>query len=423
MSSNKQFIKDVFWNISSYTIPILIAIPMFGVLARSLGVEKFGVFTLLLTVFGYASIFDLGLSRAVVRSISINKASKILVLEYLYTSISTIIPISLTFSLVFYLCAPSIVSLLNISDAIFVDANKSLELMSLAFFPLLTFSVMQGYYEGLEKFKTASIIKIQTSILLSVLPVLCVWYHPSLQSAVFGLLLARIYAFFISGYIIYKENKTVSVAYFDRDKFYELFEYGKWLVITNIVSPILTTVDRFVLSSIGGANKVAFYTGPSEIVSRVLIIPGIVTRTLFPKLARGVGKDLEKRLSLIFFSMMLIIVIGLIIFSKLIIVTWLGQEYAQASTTLQILSIGLFFCSLAQLPYTSIQASGHSKVVALIHAFELIPYITLLYFCVEKYSYIGVAVVWSIRMSVDYVLLYVIDRIIKKRSYINSRVN
>lgn len=43
-----------------------------GFIARSLGLEKFGLFTLAYALVGYAGIFDMGLSRAVIRAIAIN---------------------------------------------------------------------------------------------------------------------------------------------------------------------------------------------------------------------------------------------------------------------------------------------------------------------------------------------------------------
>lgn len=48
-------------------------------LARSLGPERFGLYTLAIALVGYASIFDAGLTRAVIREISYfrNKDSEI----------------------------------------------------------------------------------------------------------------------------------------------------------------------------------------------------------------------------------------------------------------------------------------------------------------------------------------------------------
>ena len=70
-----SLIKNSVWNLGGFIIPTLIAIPSLGLLARYLGTEKFGLFTLAFAIVGYASIFDAGLTRAVIREIAINRNS------------------------------------------------------------------------------------------------------------------------------------------------------------------------------------------------------------------------------------------------------------------------------------------------------------------------------------------------------------
>lgn len=69
--------KNTLWNISGYIVPSLIAIPSLGILARTLGTTQFGIFTLSLAIVGYASIFDAGLTRAIVREISVNRYNEV----------------------------------------------------------------------------------------------------------------------------------------------------------------------------------------------------------------------------------------------------------------------------------------------------------------------------------------------------------
>ena len=65
---------------------IIIAFPFFGWLARTHGIELFGVYTIILAIFGYASILDLGLSRGVIRVIALKKNQS----SYISNLISTV---------------------------------------------------------------------------------------------------------------------------------------------------------------------------------------------------------------------------------------------------------------------------------------------------------------------------------------------
>ncbi|HCQ7757992.1 TPA: oligosaccharide flippase family protein, partial [Citrobacter sedlakii] len=64
-------IKNSLWNVAGYIIPAIITVPALGILGRVLGAETFGIFTLAMAIVGYASIFDVGLSRAVIREIAL----------------------------------------------------------------------------------------------------------------------------------------------------------------------------------------------------------------------------------------------------------------------------------------------------------------------------------------------------------------
>ncbi|MEM8144999.1 oligosaccharide flippase family protein, partial [Morganella morganii subsp. sibonii] len=68
-----QLIKNSIWNLLGYILPAIATIISFGVIGRTLGLELFGIFSLILAVIGYSSIFDLGLTRSVIREIAIYK--------------------------------------------------------------------------------------------------------------------------------------------------------------------------------------------------------------------------------------------------------------------------------------------------------------------------------------------------------------
>ena len=65
-------LKNSTWNILGVVIPSLIALPTMGVLSRKLGIEQFGLFTLAFAIVGYATIFDAGLTRAVIRAVAMH---------------------------------------------------------------------------------------------------------------------------------------------------------------------------------------------------------------------------------------------------------------------------------------------------------------------------------------------------------------
>ena len=89
----------------------------------------------------------------------------------------------------------------------------------------------------------------------------------------------------------------------------------------------------------------------------------------------------------------------------------MGLNYGnQAANVLCILLIGFYFNSLAQIPFSVLQAKGKSKTTALIHAIEIFPYLGLLFYMTYHLGLIGTAIAWSVRMGVDLILLFVLSR-------------
>src|SRR5258708_24833208 len=70
--SGGVLIRSTLWNFIGQAIPLFIAIRAFPVLVAKLGIERFGVLTLVWVAIGYFSLFDLGLGRAMTQMIASN---------------------------------------------------------------------------------------------------------------------------------------------------------------------------------------------------------------------------------------------------------------------------------------------------------------------------------------------------------------
>ena len=194
--------------------------------------------------------------------------------------------------------------------------------------------------------------------------------------------------------------------------FKRLISFGGWVAVSNFISPIMSYFDRFILANKMGASMVGFYTAPSEAISRISMLPSAVARTIFPMLSSGEDDSGKIKITSYILVLLFVIPVGCFCayFSYDIMSLWLGNEYALKSYIIfQILILGFVFNSIAQIPFASIQSNGKSKTTAILHLCELLPYLLLLYFLINKYGLIGAACAWTIRMFVDLLILYIID--------------
>lgn len=396
--------KNTLINILGLAIPSLVAFPAMGYMGRALGVEKFGLYMLAFSLVGYAGIFDLGLTRAVIRAIAINDDDKKKNRAVIGTASWTVVALSLVAGGLIYIYSGYLAQILKVSEGSHSDAIRSFHILAFVIPPFLLGLVWFSYPEGSQDFITLNICKSISGVFISIIPVCIIIYKPSLESAVLGLLLARLLALLIA-YIPCKQGLGRGFFRYEWRVLKELFSFGGWVTISNIISPIMVYSDRFILSHFIGADKVAFYTAPSEAVARMSIIPGALARTIFPFLSKlqADGISEAKKANKILLGTVILMSLPIFIMAKPILDLWLGNIYGEESTNiLRVLIIGFIFNSIAQIPFSHIQACGRSKITAAIHLIELIPYLLVLIALVYWKGLLGAAIAWTLRVTIDY---------------------
>lgn len=405
-----SILKNSIWNIAGYAVPTLIAIPAFGYIARKIGVELFGLYTLSMIVIGYASVFDAGLTRAVVREVALLKNNDRDSRSLLLTSALAVLFLGFIGSGLMLALKEKIILTLNISSDYHYDISKSITLLALLMPVFLVTQVFLADLEGREYFGHLNIQRSIGNSLIAGIPAIAVHLNHTLFSAIIGITIARLFCLWLSYYYIQNRitfsRKCISLVILKR-----LFSYGGWVTVSNIISPLLVSMDRFILSSVLGASKISFYTVPSELITRLSIIPGSVGKTIFPKLSKAEdfsnSWDCQKKAYKLMAFICLPVCIFLFIFSERILVLWMGPDYyGKPAVILKIMLVGFIFNCFSQIPFANIQAFGKAKYTAFIHMIEFIPYILLLYYTAKLYGMYGVAVLWMLRVIIDFFMLY-----------------
>jgi O-antigen/teichoic acid export membrane protein len=185
------------------------------------------------------------------------------------------------------------------------------------------------------------------------------------------------------------------------------------MTVSNVVSPLMVTLDRFLIGALVSMTAVAYYATPYEVVTKFWLLPGALMGVMFPAFSTGFAQDCErtallfgrclKSLFLVLFPIMLCTVALAQDGLKL----WLGVEFAQHSfRVLQWLAVGVFINSLAQVPFTLLQGVGRPDITATLHLIELPLYLGLLWWLIDTRGIEGAAIAWSARVAVDALFLF-----------------
>ena len=71
-------------------------------------------------------------------------------------------------------------------------------------------------------------------------------------------------------------------------------KFGGWMTVTNLVSPIMVYMDRFLIGSLLSIGAVAYYTAPFDMVTRLLLVPGGIAGVLFPAVAVSLAQGSKR---------------------------------------------------------------------------------------------------------------------------------
>lgn len=405
------------WNIAGSAVPLVVAAVAVPHLVHSLGVESFGVLTLIWTLIGYFSLFDLGLGRAITHHIS-SKLDTVPMPEIINRInvglICTLLAGLVGAAIIFTLAAPA-TGWMKVSNAIQHQTYIAFVFSALAI-PFVAFSSgMRGVLEAFDHFGQVNLVRIFQGATTFILPVLCVYFHgPNLGIIALYLGLSRVvvlifYLVSVKKLIGKHWHFNASNLTFDTS----LLKFGGWMTVSNVISPMLVYFDRFVISSVVGSHTVAYYTVPFEIATRLLIIPGAMGSALFPKLAsryhnpsKTVGHLVKHSMATIMLVMGLLCLLVYATYEPMMS-WWISKEFAEASKdVISYLIIGIWMNSLGFIAYTALQAKTGAKQTAILHLLELFLFIPMLYLLLIKMGIIGAAIAWTVRVSFDALAMF-----------------
>jgi len=99
------------------------------------------------------------------------------------------------------------------------------------------------------------------------------------------------------------------------------------------------------------------------------------------------------------------------LFSRPLLELWLGPAYAaQGATSLAILAAGMLIIGLAHVPSIFLYGQGRPDLPAIFQLVELPIYIALVWWLVRAYGVTGAALAWTLRVTLDAVLLFAAAR-------------
>ncbi len=407
--------KNTLINILGRVIPLIFAAAAIPFVIDGLGIARFGILTIVWIIIGYFGLFDMGIGRATTKLVAdLEAKGQEKLAPYILSSILLLLTFGVVGSLIIYIATPWIVyQILNIPANLIAETEQAFYIISTSIPFVLGAVGARGALEAQQQFATINAIKIPASIINYMAPLLVLPFSNSLVPIVTVLVIARVITFFVYCYLTFRDSFTFSFSDFRVAGWIkDLLSFGSWVMVSNIISPLLVYIDRFVLGAALTMAAVAYYTTPFELVTRLLIVSSSFMGVMFPAFSvyslndkKHLGRLHRQSIRYVLLVMMPLVVFILLAAQPLLYL-WLGSEFAvNSSAVLQLLALGVLVNAVAYVPFTALQAIGRPDITAKLHMVELPLYLAMLWYLTITFGIRGVALAWVLRVSLDCALL------------------
>jgi O-antigen/teichoic acid export membrane protein len=412
MTHARTLARNSALNVAGQVLPIIVAIVAIPPLVRGLGAERFGILTLAWAAIGYFSLFELGLSRALTQAIAyrLGNGGRGDLPAVAWTALALLFALGIVGAVALASVTPLVITrLLNVPGELQGESMTAFFILA-ASLPLVVSSVgLRGIMEAHHDFAPATAMRIPLVLFMFLGPLLVLPWSRSLVPAVSMVVVGRVVGWLAHlCYCLWKypflENGIVIRARAVKP----LLRFGGWTTISNIVSPMMVFLDRFVIGALLPLAAVAHYVTPYEVITKLLVIPVALLGAVFPAFAETFASNrgqmeriYERTLRAVLLVMFPLVLVG-VAFAREGLSLWVGSVLpAESALVLKWLAVGVFMNSIAQPPFAALQSAGRPDVIAKLHLLELPFYAAAIVALVRAFGLPGVAMAWTLRVTVD----------------------
>ena len=425
MNSRTTFSKNFLYNIVGALLPIVVSLGTVPFYIHQIGLARYGVVTITWVLLGYFGFLDFGLSRATANALaklghaSPRERSPVLMTAF-YCNLCLGIVAGIVMYGIGYLV---LLHLVKIPADLLAETKSAFPWMA-AMLPLgILAGITTGALESRERFLLSNTLGSLGTMAGQVLPLICCYViGPSLDVVIPATLITRLVVVLLTYGIVIRLEWPLRLLDFDMAWLRKLFGYGSWVSISSLLNPLLDTSNQLIIGATLGVAAVAGYSVPMTLAMRSQVVATALSRTLFPRMSRlshveALDNMQRATRSLAYgFGM----VCGpAILFSGAFLRIWIGPHFQETSQTVaQILMFGAWMNGVAFLPYSFLQAQGRPHITATVGMFEVIPFFAVLWLLIESFGLPGAALAWTLRVSINCILLFVLSGAIKRETII-----
>lgn len=396
----------IFKNISilSFTTIWSLAINIFltPYIVHTIGVEKFGIWIIVMILTNYMGLFDLGTNSATVKFIAELYAKKDFkgISSILFSGfIFNLVTGSILILLVLILLNP-IISFFNIKHEYFHETTLIIKISIILFGVSNILNVFGSFFSGTQRFQVIKGIDFFLTFPNLIATILFLALNYGLMGLIYSRIIVVILRLILITYFLRKTfpPKSINIDFTLLSFLKPLLKFGLTMQLSSINQLISQHIDKILIAHLIGISYAAYYEIGSKInnyTKRLLInivIPLIPASSEIYAL-----KDMDRLWQLYntgsrYLTIISIGVLGFIfMMSDSIIYLWMGEGFEKSRIITKILCVGFAINFIASIPQAIAIGIGKPSLELKSGTLSLIINVSLSYFLIIFMGYSGAA--------------------------------
>lgn len=414
MSTTKKITINVASAIFQVVFTALMYFFLYRYLLNTIGVEKLGVWSLILSFSSIANLANLGITSGLVKFVAEYLAAKeeykigrlILTSSLALTVFFSVLSVLILFCAKFFMHYVVAENFIDLSLTMLPYSLSSLCINALS-------GVFTSVLEGFQKNYIRNIIYIFSGVVMFVFTLILVPKY-NIEGVAISQLIQSAFVFFSSLLFVIYINPYNRIRFWRWSfiTFKEIFNYGYKFQVVSICQLLCEPTTKLLLSRFGGMSVLGYYEMAAKLVNQVRALLVNANQVVVPIIADSVVTKTKNEFVLFFKKMnQLLFLFTSTIFcfffvsAAFISYIWIGHVNNDFIFSLTVLIVGTGFNVMNGPVYFTCLGEGRLSILVVSHIGLALINVFLGYFMGLFFGGYGVIVAWSIAMTLTAIYL------------------
>lgn len=356
----KNLRRNAAFNVLGWALPTLIFLGLTPVMVNKLGLEAFGIVSLIQVVTGYMNVLNFGFSEAIIKQVAASfEKDRAQAGRVAWVGFQLFAAFGALGALVIFVCSNWLAfDLLKVGQPLQADTAAALRVAALIFLLQMLAEFYRGVSIGCQRFDVPNLSRVLRIALSGVFILFALYSGGGIASVMWASLAGLVVGLVVNAWWMQRVLPLApapgDLAAIRR----EVYHYSKHVFTMRLAGMLSTNLGQLFLGTLSSATAVGLYQVPVRVAETGSVFLGRILQVFFPGFSAMDLKTDGDRIRSIFrsaFSLQLLFMTPLFLCMVLegpaLLALWINAEFARESAgIILIVGVTYWLSSLTNLP-------------------------------------------------------------------------